>query len=112
MEYYYYITPKPDNLLFSLPSIHLYCSPSIFFLSICQSYAPKKFSWIFQYKTNLPYNCIGLANKFVSYAELEGFLVSYIAWRMKYLQNVKEENVKNIPEKNCEGGNDLKIEWK
>lgn len=35
---------------------------------------------------NLPDNCIGLANKFVSYAELEGLLVSYIAWRMKYLQ--------------------------
>lgn len=35
---------------------------------------------------NLPDNCIGLANKFVSYAELEGLLVSYIAWRMKYLK--------------------------
>lgn len=43
---------------------------------------------------NLPDNCIGLANKFVSYAELEGLLVSYIAWRMKYLQegaNTKEK---------------------
>lgn len=35
---------------------------------------------------NSPDNCIGLAYKFISYAELEGLLVSYIAWRMKYLK--------------------------
>lgn len=35
---------------------------------------------------NSPDNCIGLADKFISYAELEGLLVSYIAWRVKYLK--------------------------
>jgi len=36
--------------------------------------------------SNLPHNCIRLAYKFISYAELKGLFVSDIAWRMKNLQ--------------------------
>lgn len=67
---------------------------AIFNIALCTSCPIVNSSRRNNLTCNLPDNCIGLANKFVSYAELEGLLVSYIAWRMKYLQ--REQHKREI----------------
>lgn len=67
---------------------------AIFKIALCTSCPIANSSRRNNLACNLPDNCIGLANKFVSYAELEGLLVSYIAWRMKYLQ--REQHKREI----------------